>query len=108
MINKKLEEAKGYFVLSQILIIFSGFLFASGGVSYGFVYTNFDKAVSFSSTSQNLSLEQINLTNSLRDIYGNLMINNLQLWVLFIYGGLFFVVSSFISWVIGMKKIRDM
>lgn len=106
--NKNMEESKGYFALSQILIILAGFLFASGGISYTSASNHFDKAVILALTPQNLTPEQLNLSNSIIGVCGDLTKANLSLWRIFIEMGMISAFLSIFVWFLGMIKIKKL
>jgi len=100
--RKEIEEAKSYFVLSQIFIILAGFLFASSGVVYSSVFNSFDKAVDIA-LSENMSN---NLSQQLIQNYGDLTIVNISLYKTFLISAFIITFLSVLSWFFGNYKIK--
>ena len=97
------EKAKSYFVLSQILIILAGFLFASSGVVYALMFNSFDKAVELAlSNSTNSSFNVTGLIQT----YGDLAVVNFSLYKYFLYSGAIVTFFSLLAWCLGNSKIK--
>lgn len=126
----EVEKAKSWFVLSQVLILLAGFLFASAGIAYTSAFNSFDKAVVLSldnidrivelrklglennltnSTQEeikNLTDEFTNLNKGLIQSYGDLTKENVELSKSFILFGFICSLLSMTAWGIGKYKIN--
>ena len=87
----KIEEAKSWFVLAQLIMILAGFMFAGGGIASSNSIGIFNKL-------------QESLSSSLKD----LLILQINLWEYFIIFGSALTISSLVLFIIGKYQLSKL
>ena len=109
MINQQkidIELAKSWFIFAQLMIIFAGFLFASGGIIYGVTFDNFNKAMDTQLNSDNSSNQT--LIEGTIQVYGDLANSNFKLYRLALISGFVFVIFGIALWMKGNKELKKL
>jgi len=114
--EKKIEIAKSFFVLSQIFIILAGFIFASASVYYRI---NIDSEMSMIKNANEvipnlLNSEEEKVWEIILSIYSNAeeaykgtSLKHDKIRKKLIFLGLFLTILSILFWYIGYKKLKN-
>lgn len=117
----KLEKAKSWFVIAQITIILSGFLFASSGIYYSESqntlqesYDNFWKAIEFFQKYEGKKADPIVYQFINSTIEESIFTKRLESksqedkFVYFLIGGIVTSIFSLLFFIIGRKKLKKL
>lgn len=129
----EIELAKSWFILAEILMIFSGIMFAAAGLSYAAAQDSLSRAyenyyepirlsreivldkLTLNSTQwekyeefYNLTTEVINTTSQVKQNWGNLTMVNLNFWKIYLLVGLFTLILSLAIFGWGQWLLRNL
>lgn len=118
MTESKIELAKSWFILAEILIILAGFFFATAGVAWSNSLSTLNLAVSSlddtfynsiflveKNISQNVSQEYLNITMERNSYLAEMTLSGLGVLKFTMYFACGLVLASILCWIIGRHRL---